>query len=216
MSGFKAAVNIKSSGAGMKTIFFHLNDTYSGGPEFGFVFDSSNAYSPMYFYWTTNANCGGNPELGLNSFCTSTQCTPTPGQWGEPTCGSPVNNVFENAYVDSTGTQHQVGTDSHSIPLVGAYDQDLVYLAYLYQVSGGEVWFHVEVQTPDGTPFRGMIYELNPNAMGFGVWYPTSELYRETNPGYVSIVVQPYVPLSHGTAMTVGAVYYSSRSDQDN
>lgn len=105
-------------------------------------------------------------------------------------------------------SEHQVGSNSHSIPLTGASDQDLVYLAYLYQIPGGEIWFHVEVDTPDGGVFRGMYYDFNPNAMGIGNWYPTDALYSASMPGYLTITVQPDLPQPAGIAMTVRAAAY--------
>ena len=211
MTGFYVAANISSSGAGTKNMYLNLTDNYSGGPEFGFVFDPADPYNPMYFYWSTNANCGGNPELGVHSLCTDAPCkSGYVPQLGEPQCSNAVNDVFENGYADPTGGTHQVDSHSHSLALLAAYDRDLVYVAYLRQMPGGEIWFHVEVDTPDGGIFRGERWDFNPNSMGFGDWYPTEALYQAGTPGYVTITVQPGVPQPCGTALTVTQVSYMS------
>lgn len=97
MTGFYVAATISSSGAGTRNIYFSLASRYNGGPEFGFVLDPANIYSPMYFYWSTNANCGGNPDQGVHAACTNAWCMPGYSQsLGEPQCANPVGDIYEN------------------------------------------------------------------------------------------------------------------------
>ncbi len=214
MTGFKVAANISSSGTGTKNIYFNLTDNYSGGPEFGFVFDSANVDDPMYFYWSTNANCGGNPDLGLHSFCTDARCQPGYSvKTGEPQCTNQMNDVYENAYRDSSGGVHQVDMRSHHLALPGAYDQDLVYVAYLDHGSNGGVIFHVEIDYPNGEVFQGLTFDVDPNAMGFGRWYPSEEIYSGapgSSCGYLTITVQPGRTQPSGTALTITQISYGT------
>jgi hypothetical protein len=201
MTGFQVLANIASGGAGTKNIFFNETETYGGGPEYGFVYDSANVDTPFYFYWATNANCGGNPES-----CASVYNA----QLKEYQCLNSPQDVYENAYEDELGKVHQIGGSSHSIPLPGAWDQELLYSAYLRRDARGNVRFHVEVDYPTGEVFRGLSFDIDPNQMGFGHWFPSEELYSNNWPGYLTITVLPALPVPSGVALTVHQIFYTS------
>jgi hypothetical protein len=209
MRGFYVAAHVTPDGAGTKNMYFSLTDSYSGGPEFGFVYNSENRYCPMFFYWSTNSNCGGNAESDVHSHCTDAPCKAAfVPSLGEYQCSNSVNDVFENVYSDSKGHKHQVSEHSHSISLPEAFGRDLVYVAYLYRLPWGETWFHVEVDTPEGGVYRQLRFDLDPNAMGFGDWYPMQDLYESRLPGYLTITAQPGVPQPSGMALKVHKVAY--------
>ncbi len=159
----------------LEAVFFHQQNCWSGGPEYGFTRD--NVANTFAFYWSTNSNCGAYP----NTFCLN----------GQYSAGSPVYEDY-STYNSGTDIAPYI-SQSISLPSGDNY----IYHAYIFQDVDSRYKFKVEVLNSDRSTYSGQTLIVDPNTDGscspykdgpcttIANWYPIDTLYGAT--GYLTI-----------------------------
>jgi len=186
-----------------EVVFFHQQNCYYGGIEYGFKHDVITG--SLAFYWGTNKNCGGyNAISGDNSFngsrCRNAQY-PAGSVVYEDYSSYNSSNLPPLYYLLICPSPPQAGA---SCPLGSNYR----FIAYVFQDTDSRLKFKVQVLNPDLSVYNDgqelESYCIDPNTApgsstaaytscsGNGPvipdWFPISSLYGA--PGYVTMTVQ--------------------------
>jgi len=186
-----------------EVVFFHQQNCYYGGIEYGF--DHNVITGSLAFYWGTNENCGAyQASPGDNTF-NGSRCRNGQYPGGSVLYSdystynssrlAPLNRLLICPSPARSGTSCPLGSNYH-------------FIAYVFQDTDSRFKFRVQVLNPDLSVYNdgqesesycidpntaaGSSYAAYNSCSGNGPviadWYPISSLYGA--PGYITMVVQ--------------------------
>jgi hypothetical protein len=166
IGSFEGAATGSSSDWVLQVAFFHQQQCYAGGMEYGFVRDALSGQ--FLFYWSINSNCG----------------------WDNSAADPPVRSLCRSQR--NGGAQVQESSGNVTLP----YSADVrKYQAYIDRDDTDGKWkFVVKVYDPE-TSRSGFTIRVDPNsperwrrAPGDAATFPIEELIDTT--GYVTVGIQ--------------------------